>query len=215
MTLCPCADIIRLGVRPIKKIREPIQKRSIDKKNSIAEAGFKLFCEKGYHGTNTIEIAKQAHVSTGALYSYFRDKRDIYIAAFEQYINSFSNVLLERLDDFQQPFNLPDFIERWISIYTEVYATSNRALAQLRMVMMEDEKINYYFCDFESQYVSGIVEILNRNNIFIDNLSEKVYASCILVDALCREKSSSPHNNLNYTILQMQIKKAILHLLIA
>lgn len=175
----------------MKNIREPVQKRSIDKKNKIAQAGFALFCEKGYHGTNTIEIAKKAHVSTGALYSYFRDKRDVYIAAFDQHINSFSSVLLERLDDFQQPFYLPDFIERWISIYIEVYATSNKALAQLRMVMLEDEKINHHFCDFESKYVSGIVELLNRNKILLDDLSEKVYASCILVDALCREISST------------------------
>lgn len=197
----------------MKKIREPVQKRSIDKKNKIAEAGFALFCEKGYHGTNTIEIARQANVSTGALYSYFRDKRDVYIAAFDQYINSFSSVLLERLDDFQQPFRLPDFIERWISIYIEVYATSNRALAQLRMVMMEDEKINHHFCDFEIKYVSGIVEILNRNKILLDDLSERVYASCILVDALCREKSSFPHDKLNYAALETQVKKVMLHLL--
>lgn len=199
----------------MKNIREPVQKRSIDKKNKIAAAGFALFCEKGYHGTNTIEIAKKAHVSTGALYSYFRDKRDVYIAGFDQYINSFSSVLLKRLDDFQQPFHLSNFIERWISTYIEVYATSNRALAQLRMVMMEDEKINHYFCDFESKYVSGIVELLNRNNILLDDLSERVYASCILVDTLCREKSSTPHSKLNYAALEGQVKKAILYLLVS
>lgn len=197
----------------MKEIRKPIQKRSIEKKNRISEAGFELFCEKGYHGTNTIEIAKRANVSTGALYSYFRDKRDIYIAAFKQYLNSFSSVLFEKLEDLQQPFGLPVFIERWISIYIEVYATSNRALAQLRMVMIEDEKINHYFCDFENEYVSGIVEILNRNNIFSNDLPEKVYASCILVDALCQKKSSFPHDKLNYTVLETQMKKAILHML--
>lgn len=197
----------------MEEIRKPIQKRSIEKKNKILEAGFELFCKKGYHGTNTIEIAKRANVSTGALYSYFRDKRDIYISAFEQYLNSFSNVLFEKLEDFSQPFSLPVFIERWISIYIDVYATSNQALAQLRMMMIEDEKINHYFCDFENEYVSGIVQILNRNKIFSDDLPERVYASCILVDALCREKSSFPHDKLNYTVLEAQIKKAILNML--
>ncbi|WMJ77183.1 MULTISPECIES: TetR/AcrR family transcriptional regulator [unclassified Sedimentibacter] len=197
----------------MKEIRKPIQKRSIEKMNKISDAGFELFCEKGYHGTNTIEIAKRANVSTGALYSYFRDKRDIYITAFEQYLNSFSNALFEKLEDMQQPFNLSIFIERWISIYIEVYATSNQALAQLRMVMIEDEKINQHFCDFENKYVYGIVDILNKNNILSNNLPEKVYASCILVDALCREKSSFPHDKLNYTALEAQIKNAIFHML--
>lgn len=197
----------------MKEIRKPIQKRSIEKKNKISKAGFELFCEKGYHGTNTIEIAKRADVSIGALYSYFRDKRDIYIAAFEQYLNTFSNLLFEKLGDLQQPFSLSVFIEKWIFIYIDVYATSNHALAQLRIMMTEDDKINHHFCNFENEYVSGIVEILNRNDIFSNNLPEKVYASCILVDALSREKSSFPHDKLDYAVLEAQMKNAILHML--
>ena len=51
-----------------ENIREPQQKRSIDKKNRIIEAGYKLFAEKGYFDTNTAEIAKEAGVSTGIIY---------------------------------------------------------------------------------------------------------------------------------------------------
>ncbi len=59
------------------EIREPIQKRSIEKKEKIIEAGFELICKKGYYNTNTAEIAKLAGVSTGIVYQYFRDKYDI------------------------------------------------------------------------------------------------------------------------------------------
>ena len=57
--------------------RNPQQKRSIDKKNRIIEAGFELFKEQGYYNTNTTEIADKAGVSTGTVYSYFKDKKDI------------------------------------------------------------------------------------------------------------------------------------------
>ena len=70
-----------------EKVREPRQKRSIEKKRKIVTAGFQLFCEKGYYNTNTAEIAEYAGVSTGTVYSYFSDKADIYIAAFEDYLN--------------------------------------------------------------------------------------------------------------------------------
>lgn len=59
------------------KTRIPTQKRSIEKREKILKAGFKLFCENGYYKANTVEIAKCAGVSTGALYSYFADKREI------------------------------------------------------------------------------------------------------------------------------------------
>ena len=55
------------------EIRKPIQKRSIEKKGKIIESGFELICEKGYYNTNTAEIAKNAGVSTGIVYQYFKD----------------------------------------------------------------------------------------------------------------------------------------------
>lgn len=197
----------------MSEIRKPIQKRSIEKKEKILKAGFDLFCEKGYHKTNTIDIAKRASVSTGTVYSYFKDKRDIYIVSFEQYLNSFSKLLFEKLESLQQPFTLSVFIENWISFYIDLYATSSQALVQLRMMMLDDEEINHHFCDFENEYFSKIVKMLNQNNITSDNLLEKVYVSCILVDALNREKSAFPHNCLNFDVLKCEITKTIFNLL--
>ena len=63
------------------EIREPIQKRSIETKEKIIEAGFELICNDGYYKTNTSKIAKKAGVSTGIVYQYFKDKYDILIEA--------------------------------------------------------------------------------------------------------------------------------------
>jgi len=186
-----------------------MQKRSIATKDKIAQSGFKLFCKKGYHKTNTTEIAKHAHVSTGALYSYFRDKRDIYIEAFDQYIYSFSETLLTKLNELSTPFELTVFINNWTSSYIEIYANASYALIQLRLMMLEDEVINKHFCNLENEYVSQIVAILNRNGISSADLIEKVYISCILVDNLNREKNEFPHNNLNFISFKKQIETAI------
>lgn len=193
--------------------RKPVQKRSIQKKENILKAGFELFCEKGYYKTNTVEIAKQAGVSTGAVYNYFKDKRHIYIAAFEAYLDTISTHLLEKLEVLQQPFSLPAFIESWITFYIDLFADSSRALVQLRMMILEDEEINHHFSDFETAYFLKIVGLLNRNGIAPENLFEKVYASCILVDALRQEKSAFSHSDLNFEVLKQQVMEAILHLL--
>lgn len=134
--------------------RVPVQKRSIEKKQRILNVGFELFCEKGYYKTNTIEIAKRAGISTGAVYSYFKDKRQIYIAAFENYLSNISEHLFERLD-VEQSFQLSDFVERWITNYVDLYAASGHALVQLRMMILNDEEISQHFSDFEN---SGILE---------------------------------------------------------
>ena len=62
-----------------QNIREPKQKRAIAKKESLINAAFQLFNEKGFYNTNSKEIAKQAGVSTGLFYNYFNDKSDIFL----------------------------------------------------------------------------------------------------------------------------------------
>ncbi|MEJ8553377.1 TetR/AcrR family transcriptional regulator [Tepidibacter sp. Z1-5] len=62
-----------------QKIREPKQKRAIEKKECLINAAFELFNEKGFYNTNSKEIAKKAGVSTGLFYNYFKDKSDIFL----------------------------------------------------------------------------------------------------------------------------------------
>ncbi|MCR5148330.1 MAG: TetR/AcrR family transcriptional regulator [Eubacterium sp.] len=59
-------------------IRIPKQKRSIEKKQRIKDAAMKLMSEKGYHSTSSNEIAKEAGVSIGTFYSYYKDKKELY-----------------------------------------------------------------------------------------------------------------------------------------
>ena len=83
----------------LNEIREPIQKRSIEKKEKIIKAGFELICEKGYYNTNTAEIAKVAGVSTGIIYQYFTDKRDIFIEGVKNYSSNIMFPMINILDN--------------------------------------------------------------------------------------------------------------------
>lgn len=192
--------------------RIPVQRRSIERKQKILSSGFKLFCEHGYYKTNTIEIAKHAGVSTGAVYSYFKDKREIYIAAFDSYLEEISGRLFEELEQ-SQTLPLPDFVENWVTVYLELYAASGHALAQLRMMILEDEEINRHFSDLENEYFMKLIRLLNKNGVERADLMERIYTCCILIDALRQEQSSFSHIGLNFFILKEQVTSTILQLL--
>ncbi|MDP4092145.1 MAG: TetR/AcrR family transcriptional regulator, partial [Bacillota bacterium] len=84
------------------EVRIPKQKRSLNTKNQIVEAAMKLFSEKGYHGTNTKEIAKEAGVATGCFYSYFTDKKSVFKEALLIYCNQFNTILREHSELLSQ-----------------------------------------------------------------------------------------------------------------
>lgn len=72
-----------------KDLRNPIQKRGKDKKNRILLTAKELFVKNNYFNVSTNEIAKQAGVSIGTLYSYFSSKEDILTELLKDYSNSF------------------------------------------------------------------------------------------------------------------------------
>jgi AcrR family transcriptional regulator len=63
----------------IKMPRTPVQNLEIRErtKKQILDAGLKVFAVKGYHGTSISDIAKEAGVSKGLAYNYFKSKKDL------------------------------------------------------------------------------------------------------------------------------------------
>lgn len=80
-------------------VRIPQQKRSKATKEQIIETAEKLFREKGFHGTNTKEIAAEAGVAVGSVYAYFHKKKDIYLAV----LNGYSERVFRRIPDYSVP----------------------------------------------------------------------------------------------------------------
>jgi AcrR family transcriptional regulator len=52
-------------------------------RNRIIDAARLLFTKKGFLGTGTEELIRNARTSRGALYHHFRDKEDVFCAVFE------------------------------------------------------------------------------------------------------------------------------------
>jgi AcrR family transcriptional regulator len=73
-----------------KQIRNPVQRRSIEKRERIIEAAQKLFSKHGIHGTTSNEIAARSGVSIGTFYSYFRNKKELMMEVLRSYLNEFT-----------------------------------------------------------------------------------------------------------------------------
>lgn len=59
----------------------------------ILKTALSLFCEKGYHSTSIEDVAKQAQISKGLLYHYFKSKEDLLAAIVDLRINDLLEVM--------------------------------------------------------------------------------------------------------------------------
>src|SRR3981189_3386123 len=57
-------------------------------RDRLIAAAAALFTRAGYHGTDSNRIARAAGYSTGTFYKHFKDKREIFLAAYETWVAS-------------------------------------------------------------------------------------------------------------------------------
>lgn len=194
--------------------RIPTQKRSIEKRNKIIEKGFELMCKKGYHKTNTLEIAEYANVSTGIIYQYFNDKKEIFIEGVKNYSDSIMFPLLEIIDNNNIKIdNLEKMLNELIDKFISVHTISKKAHEEMMAMSHLDEDIAKIFHDRELTMTNKLVSILKYNNFNNQNINEKVHIIIGIVDNLCHEIVYHKHNTIDYDIMKAEVINIIIHIL--
>ncbi|MGB9736155.1 MAG: TetR/AcrR family transcriptional regulator [bacterium] len=64
-----------------------------ERRLTILNAAKEMFAIKGYHNTSISDIIKRADIARGTFYLYFKDKREIFDALFDQLLQKINNAL--------------------------------------------------------------------------------------------------------------------------
>ena len=182
-------------------IRNPKQKRAIEKKEKIVRVGFDLICNNGYHNINTAEIAAKAGVSTGIIYQYFKDKYDILIEGLNTYgDNIFFPILIDENIKFEK-HDFEKIIKDIIKNYINNHKLSNIAHEEIISMVHSDKMVANYYYKRELDMTTKIKNILINNGFNNNNINEKVHIMLGLMDNLCHEITFHKHKNMNYDVM--------------
>lgn len=195
------------------EIREPIQKRSIETKDKIIEAGFDLICNDGYYKTNTSKIAKKAGVSTGIIYQYFKDKRDIFLSGLDKYADDIFYPMLNMPNISFSKDDLPNIMKNMIKRYISNHKLSAIAHEEITAMTHSDKDVAFYFHKKEMEMTNKISNILIENNFKITNINEKVHIMIGLIDNLCHEIVYHKHKELDYDAMTDIVINEIVNIL--
>jgi len=195
------------------EIREPVQKRSIETKDKIIEAGFDLICNDGYYKTNTSKIAKKAGVSTGIIYQYFKDKRDIFLSGLDKYADDIFYPMLNMPNISFSKDDLPNIMKNMIKRYISNHKLSAIAHEEITAMTHSDKDVAFYFHKKEMEMTNKISNILIENNFKITNINEKVHIVIGLTDNLCHEIVYHKHKELDYEIMTDIVVNEIINIL--
>lgn len=196
-----------------QQIREPKQQRSIEKRGRIVEAGYELFCEKGYYNTNTAEIAKLAGVSTGIVYSYFKDKKDIFMIVVEEYANKVATPIYDILKPLKKPVDIEMTVRKIIHALTVSHTMVKSVHEEMEALAHTDEDISNILYRFQARNAKNLVSLMENLGIRPTNAYEKVHLILDMIENLSHEILYRKHEYLDYDVMTDEAVKVIVTML--
>ena len=193
------------------EIRVPKQERAIEKKNRIIKAGFDLFSEVGYYNTNTAEIAKRAGVSTGIVYGYFKDKRDILLEVLSLYVEKVFEPLLHTID-FIPALDLHSLASQSIELAVCTHEHNAKIHEALHSMCHTDEEVNARFMALEDEMTLRIAKRFEALGISVPNLVERVHFAIDNTQSFAHECVNDHHNYINYDEFRKIVENTLVSL---
>lgn len=184
--------------------RQPVQQRSIETKQKIVNAGYKLFETLGFHKTNTASIAKEAQVSTGIVYGYFKDKKDILKEVLNEYIKKVYNPIYDLIDNLAQKQNVDTVINKVLDLAEKLHKESCDMHRELAVVAGVDKEINNTFLELQDIVTDKFVQklkVLKYKNI----TNENIHLAMNLIESYVHEVVYDKHKYINYTKLRESV----------
>ena len=181
--------------------RIPKSEKAVAKRDRIIEKGFELMCEKGFYKTTTPDIAKAADVSTGIIYQYFKDKREIFMEGLKHFSNSVLFPMMDILDASDtnaSKIDLSDIeriLDRLITLTVQSHRMTQKAHEELEKVCKSSELA----------MTKKIVAFLENNNIILENPIEKIHIIYGLIENYCHETVYHHHEGLNNEVMRSEI----------
>ncbi|MDA8107859.1 MAG: TetR family transcriptional regulator [Betaproteobacteria bacterium] len=119
-----------------------------ERRAQIVRAAVKLFSERGYYTTTIQQVAREAGISTGLVYQYFRDKDDLLLLALMQVLERYEQEIPRRLEGVEAPVErlctalrtYCGIVDRMRDATVLTYRSTKSLRADRRALIMEGER---------------------------------------------------------------------------
>ncbi|NOZ34202.1 MAG: TetR/AcrR family transcriptional regulator [Chlorobi bacterium] len=146
------------------RTQEQLNEIKKDKKQLILNAGLEVFADKGFHSGSVNLIAKQAGISKGLIYTYFKDKNDL----LKEII---AGGVQEMLSIFENPENELITEEQFLFYINESFEILKNNLYFWRLyfslVMQKGilELFGNYFMEMLAPFINTMTKYYSNKNI--------------------------------------------------
>lgn len=121
-----------------------------ERREQILESALNIFIEKGYNGSTTMDIAKEAEVSEVTIFRYFESKKQIFLDAIEPILITSLKESIVASKDLKPIEKLEYILKDRIGFISEHHKV-------IKLILMESQ-INPEIADFN--FINQITDLL-------------------------------------------------------
>ena len=175
--------------------KKPLTKKATETQQKLLVATIEQVAKHGYHNITVDEIAKTCGMSTGSAYRYFKNKKEMLIAAIEFYysnIQKFSKTEDTQLAEFNSPQAMIEYVlQQFYQIHKKYYAI-HEELESLRHI---DADIREVYEKISWNAVDELIPKCSAKFGTATNLRERLYVAIGILencahmqmdDAMCK-----------------------------
>jgi AcrR family transcriptional regulator len=158
-------------------VREPVQRRGKEKKVAIIVAARRLFNERGYDGVTSNLIARESGVSIGTFYSYFRDKKGVFLEVAGDYFNDVVGELSSEVAGIGEgEKELGEAIDYLIAAIWRSHQADRMLQREIIILSLKDEDVQA-LVDANDAMMDDVIDrmfLLYKDRIDVDDLKAAV-----------------------------------------
>lgn len=157
-----------MGIKQRRTDSDVIQPRAIATRQKILDSALKLYASQGYHNTTVDQIAKNVGLSVGVAYRYFKNKKEILLAALEY---AFSNIENLSGTDSRDLFN--GNLSQSLSAFEKIHTDFHDLHEELEGLRHTDEDVRTLYDNVTQTAIKRMHETLpdelrNRPGSLVD-----------------------------------------------
>lgn len=189
--------------------KEIVQRRAMETREKLLKSALELYTEKGYHSTTVDEIAKNAELSTGVAYRYFKNKKELLLAAISYGFSTIKEVAgVEETDLFGT--DLDHVLTAFEKIHTEYFAFHE----ELEGLRHSDSDVRKLYDDFTKTAIENVHEKLPENIRQKPDSLENLYIAIGIMENYCHTFMHKGLSDKRLKVMRKNVIKTVEHVLL-
>jgi TetR/AcrR family transcriptional regulator len=133
---------------------------SPDKQERILNAALKEFARNGYEKASTNEIVKEAEISKGLLFHYFKNKKELFLFLYDYFIEIIMDEFYSKID-----WNERDLFMRWREV----------TVLEFELMKKYPDIFNFFLAAYHEESADVKHELEKRNTEILVSSYQKLF----------------------------------------